>query len=188
LTRRLLNIAAGISLALCIVAAALWVRSYRVGDGFVWKPSDAEGTYYRAYFGCGGARVGRGEYTFDHAAYFDHYPDRPPTRPAGYHPGTFADRLGFDYHSGSDSKGMPVADLFFPIWLVVLGAAVLPGYRITSLWRGSRSRRRLMSGRCVSCGYDLRVTPARCPECGAVPATDPKTPHDPPPERTVPAV
>jgi hypothetical protein len=162
--RRLLNLAAAASLGLCVAAAVLWVRSYRTGDGFVWKPTDADRTYYRAYVGRGGARLGRGAYPFDHAGYFEYSPDESPARPSGYHPGGLADRLGFDYQSGSDAQGMPSADLFSPLWAVVAGAGLFPAWRARSLY--ARRRCRLMIGRCASCGYDLRATPDRCPECG----------------------
>jgi len=47
--------------------------------------------------------------------------------------------------------------------LVLLGA-ILPALRY---WRSRRLARLPKSGRCLQCGYDLRASPHRCPECGS---------------------
>ena len=58
-------------------------------------------------------------------------------------------------------------DLIVPLWLIIAASAFLPAAHVcaTSMFR-HRLRR---AGRCVACGYDLRATPNRCPECGACP-------------------
>jgi hypothetical protein len=54
-------------------------------------------------------------------------------------------------------------------WLLAIVCGAWPIASLYFLTRRAIKRRRLMrAGCCKSCGYDLRATPQRCPECGAV--------------------
>jgi hypothetical protein len=77
---------------------------------------------------------------------------------------TRANRVGFGLlFDGSTRRAAPwdVRLVMFPIW----GLLVIPASIIHVLLR-----RHHKLGQCRQCGYDLRATPHRCPECGAVPA------------------
>jgi hypothetical protein len=57
-----------------------------------------------------------------------------------------------------------------PCYLLVLVASILPIGRLViraTAWH--RGHNRNGGGRCSACGYDLRATPDRCPECGTIP-------------------
>ena len=58
-----------------------------------------------------------------------------------------------------------------PCWLAALVTAVMPALHLFKLPKRRRAAR-CAAGRCTACGYDLRASPARCPECGTA-ATPP---------------
>ncbi|HZL36481.1 MAG TPA: zinc ribbon domain-containing protein [Tepidisphaeraceae bacterium] len=77
------------------------------------------------------------------------------------------DHLGFYYSSASETL-VPSGSgrtwrIVIPFWLAaLLLVSPVAGWVIVALRRGSRLRR----GFCRACGYDLRASAVRCPECG----------------------
>ena len=81
---------------------------------------------------------------------------RPPT-PLGTG-GPRRQRAGFYYEIKKPDVAVQV-----PFWLVTALAAFPPALRLR---RRLVVRRRGRHGLCPDCGYDLRASTARCPECG----------------------
>lgn len=55
-----------------------------------------------------------------------------------------------------------------PHWAILTLAGVLPVHWLIRRHRLRIRRQRMAAGLCAACGYDLRATHDRCPECGAM--------------------
>jgi hypothetical protein len=66
-------------------------------------------------------------------------------------------------------KPVGVAAAMVDYWLIVVTLAIFPACWTLIRLRQNLKRRRCPTPVCPACGYDLRATPDRCPECGTVP-------------------
>jgi hypothetical protein len=118
---------------------------WRVGSHSLFVAADR----WTVYFGAEQADSGDGPLLILHTAH--------RTSWIGLHMPSF---LGFRAMRGGRDTAIGVS--FWLQWTATgMGAFALFG----------KARRHLaISGHCPQCGYDLRATPDRCPECGATPA------------------
>jgi hypothetical protein len=166
MARRIFNALAVISFLGCVFTIALWVRSdswrddwklqgqpnYACLDSYegeiwvYWVTGNLVGGPYqsREFFGLGIRR------NCVMAISETSHSQPEPAAAAAVTPGPFF-----------AASAVGVQD-----WFLALAFAIAPILR----FRPHLARnRRLRAGHCQSCGYDLRATPDRCPECGIIP-------------------
>jgi hypothetical protein len=183
--RRLLNIVAAVSMLLWAAAMVLWARSYRgtdmvgrrglsiVGEASITEP------FHQAASSSGRIRIESGQHTAYPPREFLTRPQRNaplwswglglgPNNLASAEPQvrSFWNRLGFGVYSGGSWASFydeRYEGVMVPWYSVALLLALGP---LAWLVSAGRHRRRRRAGWCVACGYDLRASPERCPECG----------------------
>ncbi len=169
--RKATAIAAAVSLLLCGVTVAVGVRS-RSNEDFVYHFADDR--MFELSHAHGMVLVGWGEYrTYSLPGW--KFSTRPVLPRATYEE-YWQTRGGFSVHRKAQHgafNGSNIWELVLPYWAIVCLFAAAPAwFALTRL----RSAHRRTCGLCPTCGYDLRATPDRCPECGAVP----RPPHNQP--------
>ena len=187
--RRLFTLASAVSLVLCVATCTLWVRSYWVSEGIVRVTASPGGLAYgwvmvRSVPGRLSAE--RTDTTSGRRSTFDRLVQLTPpgwgyeraARPVSSVAPAHARRAaGFAYArirpSGNTVLGVDERIVQVPYYALALAAAASPAAWVVRRRVLADRLRRL--GLCQSCGYDLRATPGRCPECGRVP-TDPARP------------
>lgn len=190
--RRLLKPLTVLSLLLCVAVCVLWVRSHIVSDDVELHVASRGGLIAREWT----VHSNRGVFgivwvrrSFDTSAGFEYYLHHLPheskfrrliysTRspyPREERSNPFLGLMGFAADSAYETKDVPRRLGTFtidrtlvemPYWLAVLLASAPLLHKVkVRLPRGKSNASRA----CAACGYDLRATPDRCPECGTQP-------------------
>jgi hypothetical protein len=175
--RRLFNALAAVSLALFVATVAAWVRSHFATEDVIYEPpigwTQREYCvgWYRNHFYVNTLEVDHVPgWRWQHTA-VQPPPEFPHIGGAYFTRGTYF--LGFQeytfvYPPGYPSSVPTMQTFVVPMWMIAIITAIPLG-----LWWRSQRYRRLINRRrnnlCARCGYDLRATPVRCPECGEVP-------------------
>lgn len=152
--RCLFNVFAVLSLLLCAATCLLWARS-------IWRSRDYDFVHLTTSDPRSDAAVREGIVWLNLSSRLTR------TEAPDLHKSVW----GFSYNRRTQN-GTRYWLVQAPCWVFAVSTAL-----VSACWAalGWRQRRRLQKGRCCHCGYDLRATPERCPECGNVPTPQVET-------------
>ena len=152
MNRRLFPILSTISLLLFVAVCVLWVRSLWSNDRIA--DFEASGRWWCV------SSNGSGLHVVNQPVGYVHGPALGQVR---------KQFLWFRYQCGLFADGTNPS-WSVPHWLPAMVLFVLSRPLLVRIRSSSQQRSRLHAALCPTCGYDLRATPERCPECGTVPA------------------
>lgn len=171
--RGMFTIASAVSLLLWVAACGLWARSY----------GECERVLRYGMKGIEGAWTARGSVEIfllradcsnQRQEYYGlKYNRDSPNGPfngllfvqVDYSTDTFWDWHGFAWYERRNTvTGEMYAEGVAPFWSIASVSGILPLAWAISFWRVRRWPAK--PGLCRSCGYDLRASKDRCPECG----------------------
>jgi hypothetical protein len=182
-TRRVLMSCSAVALVLLVIVRVTWVVSLFRTDTFGWAGFDDRSAQTWQNWGLssfGGEfvvyRMESGTVRLDEAPHHLNGTDVPGMRPHVFHHGAawrqksslhaFAYR---DFPEGGPDPRMPgwrLRFVAFPHWFVAVVCAVAGWPAGTRRLKRYLINRRPVPGYCRHCGYDVRASGERCPECG----------------------
>jgi len=176
--RHAFTLCSAVSLVMLVAVAVAWVRSYWWTDQLVWTRIDGN-RFLQSARGHLWLQMQLGDlsglppddFGLDYRRFQPYSPPHsllsfygPDDRFVG---GSSFRRAGFEWYTLEDGNGIVVATGVARCSSIALAMAVLPlAWGTSRAVSYVRQRRRKRAGQCTACGYDLRASPERCPECG----------------------